>query len=303
VLFRSRYSAESTPNHFNKKNSIDLRVDCEFTLLFQYTLLLLPAFLPHTMKHLIVLLLCHCANIGSLFPAAAAFAPRCHHNQIRQRAPDATAFKMAGSALTPPDQKKKSILPPPPEDQLIMSGDILALFIYSFMDHSMNDMYLTMVQSGGVDQATMLDPLGDFTAFHLPVWFDQLNSAMTPEHLLTIMSVANINYSPSLSTAGLASVVMSTCWLLSGWINQAFCFQNTLDCNTARMLWITGKTWIMSCALMVAVALAGDAACDCLRTPSLGGLTKADADYIFDSLTVLITWRFMVSAMLGGWRK
>ena len=121
---------------------------------------------------------------------------------MRQCTPDATAFKMAGSALTPPDQKKKSILPPPPEDQLIMSGDILALFIYSFMDHSMNHMYLTMIQSSGVDQASMLDPLRDFTAFHhLPVWFDQLSSAMMPEHLLTIMSVANINYSPLLSSA------------------------------------------------------------------------------------------------------
>ena len=167
----------------------------------------------------------------------------------------------------------------------------------------MNELYLDMVQSGGVEHARNLDPLGELASSQIPVWFDQIHSSISLEHLLTIMSMANINYSPSLSTAGLASVVMSTCWLFSGWINQAFLFQNTLDCNTARMLWITGKTWIMSCALMVGIALAGDAACDCLRTPSLGGLTKADADYIFDSLTVLVTWRFMVSAMLGGWRK
>jgi hypothetical protein len=238
------------------------------------------------------------ATVAFLFlispSASTAFAPSWK--------PRITRLALSESALSRGDPKKQ-LLPPPPEDQLVLSGDIFALFVYSFMDHSMNELYLDMVQSGGVEQARNLDPLGELASSQIPVWFDQIHSSMTPEHLLTIMSMANINYSPSLSTAGLASVVMSTCWLFSGWINKAFLFQNTLDCNTAQMLLITGRTWIMSCALMVGIALAGDAACDCLRTPSLGGLTKADADYIFDSLTVLVTWRFMVSAMLGGWRK
>lgn len=225
----------------------------------------------------------------------AAFAP---HVFKQPRA----SLQLAGSALARSDQKK-DLLPPPPEDQLVMSGDVFALFVYTFMDHSMNEMYIDMARSGHVDHARTLDPLGELANSQIPVWFDQIHSTMTPDHLLTLISTANFNYSPSLSTAGLASVVMTTCWLFSGWINQAFIFKNTLECNTARMLWITGKTWIMSCALVVAIALAGDAACDCLRTPSLGGLTKADAYFIFDSLTVLISWRFMVSAMLGGWRK
>lgn len=41
----------------------------------------------------------------------------------------------------------------------------------------------------------------------------------------------------------------------------------------------------------------------CGDTDVIAYLTKADADYIFDSLTVLLTWRFLVSYMLGYGKK
>ena len=39
------------------------------------------------------------------------------------------------------------------------------------------------------------------------------------------------------------------------------------------------------------------------RYTDIAYVTKADADYIFDSLTVLLTWRFLVSYMLGYGKK
>jgi hypothetical protein len=202
---------------------------------------------------------------------------------------------MASSAQS---QERKDFLPPPPEDQLIMTGDVAALFVYSFLDHTFNNLYVDAVQSGAMDQAKTLDP--DLAQGTLPVWFDRFHSNMDVDHLMSIMNIANIQYSPALTTAGMASCALVSSWLLSGYLNHAFLFQNTVDCNTSRMLWVTGKTWLLSCAIMVMIALAGDAWSDCLSNPSLGGLTKADADYIFDSLTVLVTWRFMISLLLGG---
>jgi hypothetical protein len=89
-----------------------------------------------------------------------------------------------------------------------------------------------------------------------------------------------------------------TCWLLSGWVSGAFLFRNTLDCDNETALVVTFKTWILTSIIMVALSLGTDL---CFFQQS--GLTKADADYIFDSLSVLITWKFLVNAMLGYGRK
>jgi len=54
---------------------------------------------------------------------------------------------------------------------------------------------------------------------------------------------------------------------------------------------------------MVALALGSDTlmgwCMDCRKFQSVGGLTRADADYIFDSFSVLLAWRFVFSSMLG----
>lgn len=202
-------------------------------------------------------------------------------------------------------KKKENRLPPPPEDQLTMSGDIASLFLYSFMDHSVNDMYVDAMQSNDMTTASSIDPLNEFGASaHLPVWYDGLHTMVQKDQLLSVLNIPNVNYAPVLQTAGMASIVMTMCWLVSGWLVGAFLFQNTLECKTSHMLWVTGKTWLLTAALMVALALGSDAFVGAFplshQQVSLGGLTKADADYIFDSLTVLVTWRFMVSSMLGG---
>lgn len=51
---------------------------------------------------------------------------------------------------------------------------------------------------------------------------------------------------------------------------------------------------------MLGIALGSDSligSVDCLHKSV--GLTKADADYIFDSLSVLLMWRFILSSFLG----
>lgn len=198
---------------------------------------------------------------------------------------------MASSSVA----NRKDVMPPPPEDQLTMSGDIFALFLYSFLDHSMNDLYVDAMQSSGVDSSDG----------HLPVWFDHVHTLLQQDQLLTLLSIPNMNYAPIIQTAGTASVVMTTCWLLGGWLSGAFLYQNTIECHTTRMLWVTLKAWLLTTLFMCGLAYGSDMwqGCDCLYTPSVGGLTKADGDYIFDSLTILITWRFMVSVMFGGFTK
>lgn len=62
---------------------------------------------------------------------------------------------------------------------------------------------------------------------------------------------------------------------------------------------------MVTALLMVGLALGSDAlwgqldGMNPLSDAARGGLTKADADYIFDSLTVLAFWRFMLNSILG----
>lgn len=169
----------------------------------------------------------------------------------------------------------------------------------------MNDLYVDTIQNSGVDSAKNLDPLNEFGfSGNIPVWFDHANTLLQKDQLLKLLSIPHVNYAPVLQTAGMASIVLTSCWLVSGWLSGAFLFRNTIECHTTRMLYVTGKTWLMTAVSVVLLALASDTlhAADIIHPP-LGGLTKADADYIFDSLTVLITWRFMVSSLLGGLSK
>lgn len=251
--------------------------------------------------------------------ASAFVAPRSRPTQMHSRHQRSNTGRSApvDTALFVEIAKRNGILPPPPEDQLTMSGDVFALFLYSFMDHSMNDLYKDILTNSGTDSARSLDPLNEFgTGTHiLPVWFDHVHTLLPPDQLLTLLAIPNVNYAPLLQTAGTASVALTTCWLLAGWWSGAFLLRNTLECHISRMLIVTGQTWLITTLVMCALAYGSDAAllllgegsCHsgaCLAAPApLGGLTKADVDYIFDSLTVLITWRFMVSALFGGFTK
>lgn len=236
--------------------------------------------------------------------SASCFCPpgaRRHHSNknisaMRQRlSPNSSPLYMSD---VPSEKTKnwKDSLPPSPEDQLIMIGDILALFVYSFLDHTLNEYAVEETLRGNTQ---LLDPFN--TATQTPVWFDALHSTQSLEHLTSILSLDSVFYSPIISTAGAASVIMTSCWLLSGWISGAFLFRNTLECHTSDALVITAKTWLSTCACIVTIAfLTNHYLCGDL---DIAYLTKADADYIFDSLTVLLTWRFLVSYMLGYGKK
>ena len=81
--------------------------------------------------------------------------------------------------------------------------------------------------------------------------------------------------------------------------------KNTLECDAKNAMIVTGKTWIFMAVLMVCISLGSDflwAQLDVihpLSDPGRGGLTKADADYIFDSLSVLAFWRWMFNSVMG----
>lgn len=194
-------------------------------------------------------------------------------------------------------------LPPAPEDPIAMSGDILALFTYTYLDHTMNFLF--------AETAAKTDVVGDYlvpydasTAPSLPVWFD-------PSHLQTFGNnwLANnhmeIPYAPALSTSGLAFVAISISWLICGCFSGAFLNKNTLECDTPSAMIVTLKTWVGTACLMVILALWSDCLwgqldeVNALSDQARGGLTTADMDYIFDSLTVLTFWRGMFNWLLG----
>lgn len=141
------------------------------------------------------------------------------------------------------------------------------------------------------------------TAPSLPVWFDptQLNDC---GHWL-VRTTVEVPYAPAIAASGLAFVSIATSWIICGYFTGAFMMRSTLECDTSQSLTVTAKTWACMAIIMVGLALGSDALwgqldlVHPLSTPARGGLTKADADFIFDSLTVLAWWRFMYNWLLG----
>ena len=198
----------------------------------------------------------------------------------------------------------KKYLPPPPEDQLAMSGDIIALFVYAFLDHFLNDLMASTLASVDSGTAAAIDPetatqLAMSTA--IPVWYDVAAHAGTPFNGVSVLpALGYVPYAPAISTAGTSAVILVSSWLFTGWITGAFLYKNTLECSVQKAVAIVGRTWISATVITVGIALASDAWCDCATNPSLGGLTKADADFIFGSLSVLAMWRFVLGSILGN---
>jgi hypothetical protein len=98
----------------------------------------------------------------------------------------------------------------------------------------------------------------------------------------------------------MASVLLCSAWFVSGYFTGAFRFKNTMECSPSKAIVVTGKTWILSSLIMLAIAWGSDSfigCVDCLHKSV--GITKADADYIFDSLSVLLLWRYILSSFFG----
>lgn len=220
-------------------------------------------------------------------------------------------------------------LPEPPEDALTLGGDVASLFLYAFMDHFLNEVMLGHILSSSTsaaDLAHTLDPSGqDLVLASTPVWLDP--TAVGPhvsDQVLfwDLQSRVTPHFTPLLSDAGVAGVTLATCWILAGLFHKAFHYQNTLDCSTHRAVTVTGKTWLSASILLTLLATAShhlvgtvdvqDVSTSVLMmegrtlTPIeewFSVLTRADSEYIFNSLGVLLTWRFMISFLLGGWSK
>jgi hypothetical protein len=224
----------------------------------------------------------------------------------------------------------EDFLPPPTEDQFIMTGDIFVLFFYAFTSHSINDAIVESVlrKSESVQKAIhSLDPTGEIVSMQNPVWVQTQNQVAVDHALAVTAQEAFLNHwGPLFSTEGSACVALCTCWLLAGWFHRAFLFRNSVHCRTDVALQKTLETWFTTAALMCMLAAGTDAIVQhvpflqtllcvaCREGGSMGGsgigstssfllsLTKADAMFIVDSLSVLVAWRFMANRILNTFR-
>jgi hypothetical protein len=203
-----------------------------------------------------------------------------------------------GNKRRKPDGPGRSVfsrgLPPAPEDHFVLVGDLLSLSVYSFSDHFVcQDLAQFFLAPSSSASAT----LSSAASAHPPVWLDASHSYS--DHVLDVLlRDANVvHYSPILQPIGLAATVLASCWLLSGWLNHAFAYRNTLDCSTPRTLLVTARSWVVSSLLVMAmVGLTSN------TSPEhwWQAFTVGDIAYIWDSLTVLCVWRFMASSLLGS---
>ena len=202
------------------------------------------------------------------------------------------------------DQFKLPPLPPAPEDHIALSGDVVALFVYTYLDHTMNELYADTAAKIDVAELITYDPNTATTGVQLPVWYDSTQLQTFGQNWLADGTPTDM-YAPVIAASGLAFVSIATCWIICGYFSGAFLHQNTLECDTSKAMVVTAQTWMFTAILMVLLALGSDAlwgqldSINALSAPARGGLTIADADYIFDSLTVLAFWRFMFNCLLG----
>jgi len=196
-------------------------------------------------------------------------------------------------------------LPPLPEDHFALSGDVVVLFVYTYVDHIINALFYEASRMDLPQLVTAtLDPRSSVA---LPVWFDPYQIT-EHGHWLIRNSVEN-PYSPATAASGLAFVSISFCWIVSGYFTQAFQMRNTLECDTSDALLATFRTWAFTTLMMVGLAWGSDYLwhqIDLIHPQSAaarGGMTNADADFIFDSLTVLAFWRMLYNTILGYRRK
>lgn len=211
-------------------------------------------------------------------------------------------------------KQTKLELPPPPEDQIIMSGDIAALFLYSFLDHFVVSLYDSFLNSpDAVNTISAPAALEYFAAATteisgtpisstLPVWFDSAVSA--PFGIIPLSTALpihhHVQYAPIIDSAGMASVVLCSTWLACGYLTGAFRFSNTLG-SMQRALAVTAVTWTGTCVIVLSLAYGSDMLMGNIDgLHKTVGLTKADADYIFDSLSVLLIWRFLWNSFFGS---
>ncbi len=212
----------------------------------------------------------------------------------------------------------RSNLPPPPEDQLTFCGDIGSIFFYTFIDHTVNNVYDEWLNSPEVIVsssayqaieslfAATADFANPFTQKFLignsfPVWFDSMSSAPFGNIPLTsTLPTHHIIYAPAIDTFGMASVLLASTWMVCGYFTGAFKYENTLNCSTTKAILMTTYNWFLTCIVMCGIAYSSDFLVGMFDfNHRIVGLTRADGDFILDSLSVLMVWRFTLSSFLG----
>ncbi|KAL3932874.1 MAG: hypothetical protein SGARI_003846 [Bacillariaceae sp.] len=229
------------------------------------------------------------------------------------------------------------------------------LFFYSYTSHSINDFIVNSVlrdpHTSILQAVHSLDPMGEVVNTQIPSWVETQNTLAVDKVLSVNAQEMLLNHwGPLFSTEGMACVSLCSCWLLAGWIHRAFLFQNSVDCTTDKALAKTLETWVSTCVMMIALAMAANAlvehvpalqtllCTECAATKALataatatgmdgtvdadsgvlllggsGGalqtttssvlaLTRADAMFLIDSMSVLIAWRFMANRIMNLFR-
>ncbi|KAL3911391.1 MAG: hypothetical protein SGARI_001669, partial [Bacillariaceae sp.] len=145
-----------------------------------------------------------------------------------------------------------------------MTGDIAVLFFYAFTSHSINDAIVHSVlkdpHTSILQAVHSLDPMGEVVNTQMPSWV-QAQDVIAVDHVLSVNAQETLlnHWGPLFSTEGSACVALCTCWLLAGWLHRAFLFSNSVDCTTDKALAKTVETWLSTCVMMVALAMAANA--------------------------------------------
>ena len=158
-----------------------------------------------------------------------------------------------------------SLLPPPPEDQFILTGDLVVLFLYAFTSHSFNDWFVSNELSRQdislVEAVHELDPTGIIVNTNsVPSWVDTTQSSIAINHALDVSARESLlnHWGPLLSTEGSSCVALCTCWLVAGYVHRAFLYKNTAYCDSSQALIKTIQTWFTSAVLLTLLTISTD---------------------------------------------
>jgi hypothetical protein len=186
---------------------------------------------------------------------------------------------------------KKPKLPPLPENTLILGGDVAWLFFYSFLDHTLHDLFVKTTAS--------VEP--DIVGIHA-AWIDMVNK---PAEFMAASSEYGMSqpYSPALDSPGICAVLFATLWLVNGYFQQSFSYQNTVSCESHTAVQVAAKTWAGAALGMLVLAYTSDAMSLAGLQHQVGGLTQTDLDFILSSLPVMVCWRWMIAYIFNGWFK
>jgi len=194
-------------------------------------------------------------------------------------------------------------LPPTPEDYIVLGGDVVALFTYAFLDHALASLVISESKPTFTEPDSLLVPVWSDISTHNfgqsfleAVLSEQQMAQMGGNQAVLDLQQSIPHYAPCLNSFGVSSVVLVSCWLLSGWFNRAFCYQNTISCEPSHAILVTGKTWVYAATMMVGLAYWSS---NCFCPNHTAGMSTSDADFIFDTFTVLVMWRYMASLVLG----